>query len=449
MLFFPRAGAHRLDGGEREGADVVCASIDFGAGDENPLLRGLPALLSVPLAQLPGLDLAQQLLFSEAQASRCGHGAVVDRLTEVLVIQLLRHAMAHQLVDGGVMAGLADARLSKAISALHADPARDLGPWMRWPGWPACRGRALRRTSRARSAFPPGDYLTGWRLGLARTLLRKGLAVKQVAAEVGYASPGAFGRVFLQRLGTTPHAMAAQRCESPGPEWHEPTCAQIPIVRFTQASGNQARTRASTHLSAPVRMAMPMPPSSTAKPRRTRSMRARTQSRGAHEAAARGIGHRHQRNRRTQAEQGQHHAAAQGAAFAGPPASAPSRAAARSTGSRRGRAQPPSAAAPSRDRPSSRVEAALAALAMGSIQREKRSPSAGTSITSAKAINIAAPGHPDGVAVDAQRRPEGTQHDADAGRTTGIIPRPMATGARRWPCTAPPKTSGSRGNTQG
>ena len=203
VLFFPRAGAHRLNGGQREGADVVCASIDFGAGDENPLLRGLPALLSVPLAQLPGLDLAQQLLFSEAQAHRCGHGAVVDRLTEVLVIQLLRHAMAHQLVDGGVMAGLADTRLAKAISALHAEPAR---------AWNLEALAGLAGMSRARFAahftrtvgVPPGDYLTGWRLGLARSLLRKGLPVKQVAAEVGYASPGAFGRVFLQRIGATP-----------------------------------------------------------------------------------------------------------------------------------------------------------------------------------------------------------------------------------------------------
>ncbi len=203
VLLFPCAGAHRLDGGEREGADVVCASIDFGVNDENPLLRGLPALLSVPLAQLPGLDLAQQLLFSEAQASRCGHAAVVDRLTEVLVIQLLRHAMAHQLIDGGVMAGLADPRLAKAISALHADPAR---------AWNLDAMAGLAGMSRARFAahfrrtvgIPPGDYLTGWRLGLARTLLRKGVAVKQVAAEVGYASPGAFARVFLQRLGTTP-----------------------------------------------------------------------------------------------------------------------------------------------------------------------------------------------------------------------------------------------------
>jgi AraC-like DNA-binding protein len=203
VLFIPRPGAHRLDGGDSPGADVVCASIDFGAGDDNPLLRGLPALLCVPLAQLPGLDLAQQLLFSEARNSRCGHSAVVDRLTEVLVIQLLRHAIEHRLVNGGVMAGLADARLAKAISALHAEPAQ---------AWTLSSMAELAGMSRARFAahfkrtvgVPPGDYVTGWRLGLARTLLRKGLPVKQVAADVGYTSPGAFGRVFLQRVGATP-----------------------------------------------------------------------------------------------------------------------------------------------------------------------------------------------------------------------------------------------------
>lgn len=203
VLFVPRPRAHQLDGGDGPGAEVVCASIDFGAGDENPLLHGLPPVLSVPLSQLPGLDLAQQLLFFEAQAGRCGHDAVIDRLCEVLVIQLLRHAIAHRLVDGGVMAGLADARLAKAISALHAQPAH---------GWSLDSMAALAGMSRARFAAhftrtvgaPPGDYLTRWRVGLARTLLRKGLPVKQVAAEVGYESPGAFGRVFLQHVGATP-----------------------------------------------------------------------------------------------------------------------------------------------------------------------------------------------------------------------------------------------------
>lgn len=213
LLFLPLPLPHRLVPASAEGAELVTAAIHFGAGDENPLLPSLPALLSVPLAQLPGLELAQQLLFNEALAGRCGHAAVADRLVEVLLIQLLRHAMAEGLVDAGVMAGLADARLSKAISAVHAEPAR---------GWTLESMASVAGMSRARFAahfvqtvgVPPGDYLTGWRLGLARRLLRRGLPVKQVAADVGYTSPGAFGRVFLQRVGATPRewqrAAAAQ-----------------------------------------------------------------------------------------------------------------------------------------------------------------------------------------------------------------------------------------------
>jgi AraC-like DNA-binding protein len=203
LLYVPLPRAHRLVARGPEGAEIVSATVHFGGGDENPLLASLPPLLLLPTAGRPSLALAQQALLAEALAARCGHAATVERLIEVLVIQLLRHAMAESLVDAGVMAGLSDARLAKAISAVHAAPADD---------WTLERMAAAAGMSRARFAarfaqtvgVPPGDYLTGWRLSLARRLLRRGQSVKQVAAEVGYASPGAFGRVFLQRVGSTP-----------------------------------------------------------------------------------------------------------------------------------------------------------------------------------------------------------------------------------------------------
>ena len=205
VLFFPRPVAHRLDADETPSAEVVCASVEFGVGDENPLVRELPAQLLVPLARLPGLDLTQQLLFDEAFRQRCGHDAVVNRLTEVLVIQVLRYAIEQRLVDGGLMAGLADPRLHKALSAVHAEPARP---------WTLASMAAETGMSRARFAahfaqlvgVPPGEYLTSWRLGLARSMLRRGLPVKQVAAEVGYANASALGRIFTQRLGSSPTA---------------------------------------------------------------------------------------------------------------------------------------------------------------------------------------------------------------------------------------------------
>jgi len=80
---------------------------------------------------------------------------------------------------------------------------RRAGPWTAWSRWPGCRARFAAHFKRT-VGVPPGEYLTGWRLGLARTLLRKGLPVNQVATDVGYASTGAFGRVFLQRVGATP-----------------------------------------------------------------------------------------------------------------------------------------------------------------------------------------------------------------------------------------------------
>jgi len=209
VLFLPRPCAHRLEARDAAGVALVCAAVDFGTGDSNPLLRALPESLVVPLARLPGLDLTQQLLFEEAFRQRCGHDAVVNRLTEVLLIQVLRYAIEQRLVDGGLMAGLADPRLHKALAAVHAQPSR---PWTLWAmAAEAGMSRARFAAHFARCiGMPPGEYLTGWRLGLARTLLRRGVSVKQVAAEVGYASASALGRAFSQRVGTSPGAWLAQ-----------------------------------------------------------------------------------------------------------------------------------------------------------------------------------------------------------------------------------------------
>lgn len=202
-IFYARRRTHRLDADERVGADVLCADIDFGVGDENPLLRSLPDRVIVALADSPTLQTTATLLFAEAFGQRCGRAAVVDRLTEVLMVQLLRHAIEQRLADGGSMAGLADARLMKLLTALHAHPAKP---------WTLDAMAAVAGMSRSRFAahfattvgVPPAEYLTQWRIGLAKNLLRRGKPVKQVANDVGYGSANAFGRTFCQVVGLPP-----------------------------------------------------------------------------------------------------------------------------------------------------------------------------------------------------------------------------------------------------
>ena len=55
----------------------------------------------------------------------------------------------------------------------------------------------------------PIDYLTLWRMTIARQLLAKGKPVKSVANAVGYDSAAAFSRVFARVTGQPPRDLVA------------------------------------------------------------------------------------------------------------------------------------------------------------------------------------------------------------------------------------------------
>ena len=208
LLFYRQAFAHRFEVDEAEGADLVCAFIDFGPALGNPLLRALPERLIVPMTEMAGVESALTLLFDEAFSRRSGRDAGIDRLAEYLVVLLLRHAIDARLMDVGVLAALADARLSKALTAMHEHPelAWSLEDMASTAGMSRARFAASFRDT---LGTPPLDYLTGWRISVAQTLLKRGRPLKAVAAAVGYSSPAAFSRVFARRVGVSALAWTA------------------------------------------------------------------------------------------------------------------------------------------------------------------------------------------------------------------------------------------------
>ncbi len=183
--------------------DMVCASVGFGRSTRNPLAHAIRDVLLLELGEIPNLGVTLDLLFREAFTQHCGRQAVLDRLTEVVVIQLLRDLMDQGRVHSGLLAGLADKRLARAINAMHADPSRS---------WSLQELAAMAGMSRARFALrfreilglTPGAYLTEWRLSIARSLLRRGRSVQQVADEVGYTSASALSRAFTAQIGLSP-----------------------------------------------------------------------------------------------------------------------------------------------------------------------------------------------------------------------------------------------------
>ncbi|QPF75945.1 AraC family transcriptional regulator [Roseateles sp. DAIF2] len=206
LLFYPRPLAHEFRNPPEEGSDFVCAELEFDGGALNPLVRALPPLLVLPLARVEGLELSLQLLFSETERLRCGQRLLADRLFEVVLIQLLRWLIDHPAEAGvqpGLVTGLSDPRLARALVALHEDPGA---------AWSL--EAMAERAGMSRSAFAahfkavldqtPANYLADWRLTLAQARLRQGRPVKQIADELGYANASALSRLFSQRLGQSP-----------------------------------------------------------------------------------------------------------------------------------------------------------------------------------------------------------------------------------------------------
>lgn len=203
LVFMPQPNAHRLLSDNDLGADVVCGTVLFGGGGRNPITDSLPTEVIVKLAEIPHLESLIDLIFDEAFAQSDGKQAVMNRLCEVLIIQLLRHCVDTGQTDGGTLSGLGDPKLALAILAMQASPEKR---------WSLEEMAQLAGMSRARFAFrfkqvvreTPGEFLASWRVMTAQKLLQKGKQVKHVVDAVGYSSSSALNRAFVRKLGMTP-----------------------------------------------------------------------------------------------------------------------------------------------------------------------------------------------------------------------------------------------------
>ena len=185
---------------------LLCCQLKFGSVKLNPLFDMLP-----PILQIKHDDNARQtlnpiiqLLLQESQQLRCGQETVLDRLGEVLLVHVLRFLMAHQKVESGVLAGLSDIRLARAITAMHRDPKQ------RWRTESLASLAGMSRTAfnhhfRQTVGCPPGEYLSQWRMRLACRLLETSTQlISHIVDQLGYQSESAFFRAFRKRFGISP-----------------------------------------------------------------------------------------------------------------------------------------------------------------------------------------------------------------------------------------------------
>jgi AraC-like DNA-binding protein len=203
LLLYPRPTPHRFITDEQRGADFVCANLSFEGGAANPIVTALPGFVCLPLTHLRGIDAVLDLLFAEATANYCGRQALLDRLFEVVMIQVLRVLMETGQVKVGMIAGLRHPQLRKAIVAMHERPAREWS--LEELGEQAGMSRsAFANAFRDAVGLTPGAYLQRWRIGLAQKALLAGKSLKHITQDVGYGSEAALSRAFKAQSGESP-----------------------------------------------------------------------------------------------------------------------------------------------------------------------------------------------------------------------------------------------------
>ncbi len=199
-------------GGERM---IVGGHFVF-AGEHAAILQGMlpPVVHLREEADRAALRWALERMMLELRERRPGHVLIVQQLAHTLMVQALRLHLA-QGAEGGIgwLFALADRRMSAAIGAMHASPAR------RWTLQALAEQAGMSRTSfalrfKATVGLSPMDYLTRWRMLLAGDRLAStGDPIAAIALAVGYESESAFSTAFKRVMRHPPRRFRRLREE--------------------------------------------------------------------------------------------------------------------------------------------------------------------------------------------------------------------------------------------
>ncbi|MBS9716304.1 helix-turn-helix transcriptional regulator [Pseudohalocynthiibacter aestuariivivens] len=164
---------------------------------------------SHPVAPEDAIYPILELCEAELQRPRCGAETLMAGYAEVLLIHFLRSAIEFGRAEVGVLAGLSDPRLSRALVAIHDQPGRN------WNTDDLAAVAGMSRSVfmarfRAVMGDPPMGYLRQWRLARARDEIIAGARVNEVALRYGYGSADAFARAFRKAEGVSPSDLRRQ-----------------------------------------------------------------------------------------------------------------------------------------------------------------------------------------------------------------------------------------------
>jgi AraC-like DNA-binding protein len=202
--------------GQGTGSPVILrgGKFVFDTANQHLLWELLPPLLHVAADDTSSWRVRSLLKLNEMETLQPGPGSqfLIARLMELILVEMLRRETPRaDERSTGLIAGLLDPAISRALLAMHGEIARD---------WNVAELAKLCAVSRSLFAtrfkqllgMGPIEYLMRWRMAVAKDELRRGArSIGEIALAVGFGSPSAFSTSFTRAVGCSPRQFA-ERC---------------------------------------------------------------------------------------------------------------------------------------------------------------------------------------------------------------------------------------------
>jgi thiosulfate/3-mercaptopyruvate sulfurtransferase len=187
---------------------LICGTATFNQNYWNPLIEALPEYVILPTLDSQGTTLGKVIdaLINESERTETGSEAIIDRLADILFIEVLRAYIKKQSGNSGSIA-VTDPKIGRALEEFHAEPGNN---------WNVENLAAIAFMSR--SAFAerfqkllgssPMNYVTRWRMQYAHSKLTDSTdSIGDIAESCGYNSEESFAKAFRKEFGVSPKSV--------------------------------------------------------------------------------------------------------------------------------------------------------------------------------------------------------------------------------------------------
>lgn len=153
------------------------------------------------------LDAVLRFITTETESTQPGSDVIVDKLSEILFIHVIRAYMQQTGVKTGLLAALSDTKPGYVIKAVHENPA------FNWRVSKLAEKEGMSRSAFANhfqsiACITPIQYVTNWRMQTAFEKLRSGKdSVGLIAEQSGYQTEATFSKAFKKQMGIGPGAV--------------------------------------------------------------------------------------------------------------------------------------------------------------------------------------------------------------------------------------------------